>query len=144
MTEIKGNCISITHSIPFCGVDFIWQLVKNVFLKHERKFSRKVIEMVLAILLERKMSKWKILCSYLSKVIPSSSPLSSLASFSTTYPYIWLLGLMILTNYLWKSYISTSSNSNSLTKLHETEFVGVCASKWLTKRHSWLWGKECK
>ncbi|XP_058089555.1 uncharacterized protein LOC131236426 isoform X2 [Magnolia sinica] len=50
------------------GSTITQQLVKNVFLKHERKFSRKIIEVVLALILEMKMSKWKILCSYLSKI----------------------------------------------------------------------------
>ncbi|KAI3841559.1 hypothetical protein MKX03_023873 [Papaver bracteatum] len=70
-----------------CGVDFIgiaravssWsskgggstitqQLVKNTLLKNERTLSRKAVEMVLAILLERRISKWSVLASYMSKV----------------------------------------------------------------------------
>ncbi|KAF8411802.1 hypothetical protein HHK36_004361 [Tetracentron sinense] len=50
------------------GSTITQQLVKNAFLKTERTFSRKTVEMALALLLERKMSKWKILNSYLSKV----------------------------------------------------------------------------
>ncbi|XP_077250088.1 uncharacterized protein LOC143889678 [Tasmannia lanceolata] len=50
------------------GSTITQQLVKNVFLNSERKFSRKVVEMVLALMLERKLSKWKILCSYLSMI----------------------------------------------------------------------------
>ncbi|KAI3912257.1 hypothetical protein MKW98_012068 [Papaver atlanticum] len=70
-----------------CGVDFIgiaravssWsskgggstitqQLVKNTLLKNERTLSRKAVEMVLAILLERRISKWSVLASYMSKI----------------------------------------------------------------------------
>lgn len=46
------------------------QLVKNVFLSNDRKWSRKIMEMILAIMLERKMSKWDILHHYLNKVNP--------------------------------------------------------------------------
>ncbi|MCL7033109.1 hypothetical protein MKW94_009942 [Papaver nudicaule] len=75
-----------------CGVDFIgiaravssWsskgggstitqQLVKNTLLKNERTLSRKAVEIVLAILLERRISKWKILASYMSKVCQMGS-----------------------------------------------------------------------
>lgn len=45
-----------------------WQLVKNTFLKNERTISRKIVEMVLALALERAISKWEILSSYVSKV----------------------------------------------------------------------------
>ncbi|TXG52945.1 hypothetical protein EZV62_022114 [Acer yangbiense] len=44
------------------------KLVKNTFLKNERTVSRKIVEMVLAIALERVMSKWEILSSYMSKI----------------------------------------------------------------------------
>ncbi|URE12131.1 Transglycosylase [Musa troglodytarum] len=48
---------------------FIMQLVKNVFLTSERKISRKFFEGILYLLLEKKMTKWEILYSFLSKVI---------------------------------------------------------------------------
>ncbi|KAA8546376.1 hypothetical protein F0562_002885 [Nyssa sinensis] len=44
------------------------QLVKNTFLKKERTFSRKIVEMVLALALERTIPKLRILSSYLSKI----------------------------------------------------------------------------
>ncbi|KAM2067460.1 hypothetical protein ACFX1T_043794 [Malus domestica] len=44
------------------------QLVKNTFLKNERTFSRKLVEMVLSLALERTMSKGEILSCYTSKV----------------------------------------------------------------------------
>ncbi|KAJ0086064.1 hypothetical protein Patl1_08406 [Pistacia atlantica] len=44
------------------------QLVKNTFLKNDRTFSRKIVEMVLALALERAMTKWEILSSYVSKI----------------------------------------------------------------------------
>ena len=50
----------------YCG--FVMQLVKNVFLTNDRKWSRKFMEMILAVLLERQMSKWDILHHYLNKV----------------------------------------------------------------------------
>ncbi|XP_043703893.1 penicillin-binding protein 1A-like [Telopea speciosissima] len=50
------------------GSTITQQLVKNAFLTTERTFSRKIIEMVLAVILERTMSKWKILNTYLNQV----------------------------------------------------------------------------
>ncbi|KAF3966207.1 hypothetical protein CMV_009674 [Castanea mollissima] len=43
-------------------------LVKNTFLKTERTLSRKVVEMVLALALERIMSKRRILSCYMNKI----------------------------------------------------------------------------
>uniref|UniRef100_F6H0T6 Protein kinase domain-containing protein n=1 Tax=Vitis vinifera TaxID=29760 RepID=F6H0T6_VITVI len=43
-------------------------LVKNTCLKNERTFSRKIVEMVLALALERTISKWRILSLYMSKI----------------------------------------------------------------------------
>ncbi|MBA0703113.1 hypothetical protein Goari_022784 [Gossypium aridum] len=43
-------------------------LVKNTFLKNERTFWRKILEMVLALALERTMSKQRILSSYVCKI----------------------------------------------------------------------------
>ncbi|XP_019055356.1 PREDICTED: uncharacterized protein LOC104609669 [Nelumbo nucifera] len=50
------------------GSTITQQLVKNTLLKNERTLARKIIEVILALILERKMSKWKILNSYLSKI----------------------------------------------------------------------------
>ncbi|XP_039030696.1 biosynthetic peptidoglycan transglycosylase-like [Hibiscus syriacus] len=46
------------------GSTITQQLVKNTFLKNERTFSRKILETVLALVLERTMSKQRILSSY--------------------------------------------------------------------------------
>ncbi|XP_042507656.1 biosynthetic peptidoglycan transglycosylase-like isoform X2 [Macadamia integrifolia] len=48
------------------GSTITQQLVKNAFLTTQRTFSRKIIEVVLAVILERMMSKWKILNTYLN------------------------------------------------------------------------------
>lgn len=53
------------------------QLVKNVFLTHERKMSRKFVEGILSLILERRLSKWKILYSYLNKVSISNSTITA-------------------------------------------------------------------
>ncbi|KAM4101021.1 hypothetical protein ACJW30_05G112200 [Castanea mollissima] len=50
------------------GSTITQQLVKNTFLKTERTLSRKVVEMVLALALERIMSKRRILSCYLNKI----------------------------------------------------------------------------
>ncbi|KAK9270282.1 hypothetical protein L1049_025859 [Liquidambar formosana] len=50
------------------GSTITQQLVKNTFLKNERTFSRKIVEIVLALALERTISKWRILSSYVSKI----------------------------------------------------------------------------
>lgn len=50
------------------GSTITQQLVKNTFLKNERTISRKIVEMVLALALERAISKWEILSSYVSKI----------------------------------------------------------------------------
>ncbi|KAH6782691.1 hypothetical protein C2S51_007984 [Perilla frutescens var. frutescens] len=50
------------------GSTITQQLVKNTFLKNERTFLRKFVEMVLAVALERRISKLRILSAYLSKI----------------------------------------------------------------------------
>lgn len=50
------------------GSTITQQLVKNVFLTNERKWARKIAEIFLALLVERQMSKWEILHSYLNKI----------------------------------------------------------------------------
>nr|CAD1837544.1 unnamed protein product [Ananas comosus var. bracteatus] len=50
------------------GSTLTQQLVKNVFLTNERKISRKFVEGILSLFLERRMSKWEILYSYLNKM----------------------------------------------------------------------------
>ncbi|KAK8557877.1 hypothetical protein V6N13_008333 [Hibiscus sabdariffa] len=50
------------------GSTITQQLVRNTFLKNERTFSRKILEMVLALVLERTMSKQRILSSYVCKI----------------------------------------------------------------------------
>ncbi|MBA0777282.1 hypothetical protein Gotri_005324 [Gossypium trilobum] len=50
------------------SLQFTWQLVKNTFLKNERTLWRKILEMVLALALERTMSKQRILSSYVCKI----------------------------------------------------------------------------
>lgn len=50
------------------GSTITQQLVKNTFMKNERTFLRKIVEIVLALALERTLSKLKILGSYLSKI----------------------------------------------------------------------------
>eukprot|EP00850_Spirogloea_muscicola_P000827 SM000003S11072 [mRNA] locus=s3:693500:701554:+ [translate_table: standard] len=50
------------------GSTITQQLVKNVFLTNERKWARKLVEIILAVIIERKMSKWDILHLYLSKI----------------------------------------------------------------------------
>ncbi|CAM6120596.1 unnamed protein product [Calypogeia fissa] len=44
------------------------QLIKNVFLTNERKWTRKFLEIILALVLEKQMSKWDILHCYLKKI----------------------------------------------------------------------------
>ncbi|KAM0934005.1 putative peptidoglycan glycosyltransferase [Dioscorea sansibarensis] len=50
------------------GSTITQQLVKRVFLSSERKISRKFVEGILSLILERRMSKNQILYSYLSKM----------------------------------------------------------------------------
>ncbi|CAI5504252.1 unnamed protein product [Closterium sp. Naga37s-1] len=44
------------------------QLVKNVFLSNERRWTRKLVEIILAVIIERRMTKWDILHLYLNKI----------------------------------------------------------------------------
>ncbi|KAL3839990.1 hypothetical protein ACJIZ3_024581 [Penstemon smallii] len=55
------------------GSTITQQLVKNTFLKNERTLMRKFVELVLAVALERRISKLRILSSYLCKVKHDSS-----------------------------------------------------------------------
>lgn len=50
------------------GSTITQQLVKNTFLKNERTVLRKFVEMVLAVALERRISKLRILSAYLCKI----------------------------------------------------------------------------
>lgn len=70
---------SLNSSMQFCSPDLkavfclviihsAWQLVKNAFLKNERTLTRKILEMALALALERTLSKRQILSSYMNQV----------------------------------------------------------------------------
>ncbi|KAL3513598.1 hypothetical protein ACH5RR_026315 [Cinchona calisaya] len=50
------------------GSTITQQLVRNTFLKNERTLLRKVVEILLALALERRISKLRILSSYLFKI----------------------------------------------------------------------------
>ncbi|GJP51060.1 hypothetical protein CLOM_g10229 [Closterium sp. NIES-68] len=50
------------------GSTITQQLVKNVFLSNERRWTRKLVEIILAVIIERRMSKWDILHLYLNKI----------------------------------------------------------------------------
>ncbi|XP_020584609.1 uncharacterized protein LOC110027492 isoform X2 [Phalaenopsis equestris] len=50
------------------GSTITQQLAKNIFLTSERKISRKIVEGILSLILERKFSKWEILYAYLNKM----------------------------------------------------------------------------
>ncbi|KAB2076550.1 hypothetical protein ES319_A06G048600v1 [Gossypium barbadense] len=58
----------LSLSVRGGGSTITQQLVKNTFLKNERTFWRKTLEMVLALALERTMSKQRILSSYVCKI----------------------------------------------------------------------------
>ncbi|XP_028090668.1 uncharacterized protein LOC114290858 isoform X1 [Camellia sinensis] len=59
------------------GSTITQQLVKNTFMKNERTFLRKIVEIVLALALERTLSKLKILGSYLSKELATGKMIGS-------------------------------------------------------------------
>ncbi|OMO62593.1 hypothetical protein CCACVL1_22730 [Corchorus capsularis] len=59
-------------------------LVKNTFLKNERTFSRKILEMILALALERTLSKHAILSSYVCKIYWGHG-INGIESASTLY-----------------------------------------------------------
>ncbi|CAI5470653.1 unnamed protein product [Closterium sp. Yama58-4] len=50
------------------GSTITQQLVKNVFLSNERRWTRKLVEIILAVIIERRMTKWDILHLYLNKI----------------------------------------------------------------------------
>ncbi|CAI5530696.1 unnamed protein product [Closterium sp. Naga37s-1] len=55
-------------SHPPCRISPSSQLVKNVFLSNERRWTRKLVEIILAVIIERRMTKWDILHLYLNKI----------------------------------------------------------------------------
>ncbi|PON80868.1 GPCR kinase [Trema orientale] len=67
---LLGLCCSGAHFLlDLCSPSLYWRwlLVKNTFLKNERTLSRKVVEMVLSLALERTISKRRILSCYMCK-----------------------------------------------------------------------------
>jgi len=57
-----------TGSLEYGGSTITQQLVRNLFLGSEKKFSRKIKEIILALELERKFSKEQILTYYLNTI----------------------------------------------------------------------------
>ncbi|KAK4751770.1 hypothetical protein SAY87_020568 [Trapa incisa] len=60
----RGGGSTITQQVVFVSL----LLVKNAFLRNERTLTRKFVEMTLALALERTMSKWQILGTYLNEI----------------------------------------------------------------------------
>lgn len=61
--------------------------MKNAILTSERKWTRKLSEIILAIVLEKQMSKWDILNRYLKKVMLWESNCTTLTqSYDSLYP----------------------------------------------------------
>lgn len=60
--------VSINDSVYSHCFNPTCQLVKNTFLKNERTLSRKMVEMVMSLALEKTMLKGQILSCYMSKV----------------------------------------------------------------------------
>lgn len=54
------------HTLKHGGSTITQQLVKNIYLTGERKFSRKIVEAITAFRLEKKLSKKQILDYYLN------------------------------------------------------------------------------
>jgi hypothetical protein len=54
------------------GSTITQQLVKNVFLTNDRTWTRKFMEIILSLVLEKQLSKWDILHLYLKKVFCGS------------------------------------------------------------------------
>jgi penicillin-binding protein 1B len=65
------------------GSTLTQQLVKNFFLTEERTFSRKVNEMIMAVLLEQRYSKQQILHAYLNEVYLGQNGAQSIHGFGT-------------------------------------------------------------
>lgn len=61
------------------------QLVKNVFLTNERTWSRKLVEILLSLVIEKQMSKLDILHLYINKVSAAT-----LAAAATLQPALHL------------------------------------------------------
>lgn len=57
-----------SQQLAYGGSTITQQLVRNLFLSHKRNFIRKIKEIILAIILERKYSKEEILAAYLNTV----------------------------------------------------------------------------
>lgn len=65
----RAMAINIYHGRFVQGGSTITQqLAKNLFLSHERKFTRKIKEAMLAIWLEQKLTKNEILSAYMNRV----------------------------------------------------------------------------
>jgi len=69
------------------GSTLTQQLVKNFFLSHERTFWRKFNELIMAILLERRYSKTKILSAYINEVYLGQHGARAIHGFGTAAEY---------------------------------------------------------
>jgi penicillin-binding protein 1B len=65
------------------GSTLTQQLVKNMFLTHERTYSRKLNEMIMALLLEYHYSKESILAAYVNEVYLGQNGARSIHGFGT-------------------------------------------------------------
>jgi penicillin-binding protein 1B len=69
------------------GSTLTQQLVKNFFLTHERTYWRKIIEVIMSLLLERRYSKADILSAYINEIYLGQHGVRAIHGFGTAAEY---------------------------------------------------------
>ncbi len=80
------------------GSTLTQQLIKNMFLSHERTFTRKVNEMLMALMLEYHYSKENILSAYINEIYLGQNGQRSIHGFGTAAEFYFSKPLAELNN----------------------------------------------
>ncbi|KAF3791994.1 Penicillin-binding protein 1A [Nymphaea thermarum] len=109
------------------GSTITQQLVKNVLLRSECRWARKVVEGLVSLCLEKKMSKWQILSAYLRKH-PTSLSLGEAALLAGIIPSPEILSPFKDLNR------GKRSQARALRRMVEAGYLDVETALWVIKQ----------
>ena len=133
------------------GSTLTQQLIKNMFLTHERTFTRKINEMLMALMLEYHYSKENILSAYVNEIYLGQNGQRSIHGFGTAAEFYFSKPLAELNNaeiallvglvkgasyYNPRKQTERALNRRNLvlTLLHEQEFISATELKRATSK----------